>query len=188
MPDDFIIVTGDMIQVMIPPPTVVPMLAAPVPLIGTSQNVVVGGKPYAWRATSSALAQGAAALTAPPFAIPGMGTLEVTLMPNNKTMQTENGREDLVQGRHLRREVQRPDARAAADPHRRVPDSGGVKPGKPQFVTTNMQTMARLSHACRTDGCADLSQLVDSISPLLWKAARPETGGEADTDKEVGRS
>ena len=45
MPDDFVIVTGDMIQVTITPPAIVPQLMAPVPLIGTSQKVVLGGKP-----------------------------------------------------------------------------------------------------------------------------------------------
>ena len=42
VPPDFIIKTGDMIQITIPPPAVVPPIVAPVPLMGTSKSMMVG--------------------------------------------------------------------------------------------------------------------------------------------------
>ena len=43
--DDFVMKTGDMIQITVPPPALVPQLMAPVPLIGTSTSVLINGAP-----------------------------------------------------------------------------------------------------------------------------------------------
>jgi hypothetical protein len=43
MPGDFIIRTGDMVQVTITPPAAVSQLSAPVPLTGSSANLIVLG-------------------------------------------------------------------------------------------------------------------------------------------------
>jgi hypothetical protein len=143
VPDDFVIVTGDMIQVTIPPPTIVPQLMAPVPLVGTSQNVMVGGKliclegdelPPSLRAPMP--------YTAPPFVIPGMGTLEITLMPNNKTAQTVNGKKILIKGATFTAKFNVQTPAQQPTPGGPVPDPVAVKPGTAQFITTNMQTMA----------------------------------------------
>jgi hypothetical protein len=143
MPDDFIIVTGDMIQVTIPPPTIVPQLMAPVPLVGTGQNVMVGGKLICLEGDELPPSlRGPLPYTAPPFVTPGTGTLEITLMPNNKTAQTMNGKKVLIKGATftVRFNVQTPAQQPT--PGGPVPDPVAVKPGTAQFITTNMQTMA----------------------------------------------
>lgn len=143
MPDDFIIVTGDMIQVTIPPPTIVPQLVAPVPLVGTGQNVLVGGKLICLEGDELPPSlRGPLPYTAPPFVTPGTGTLEITLMPNNKTAQTVNGKKVLTKGATftVRFNVQTPAQQPT--PGGPVPDPVAVKPGTAQFITTNIQTMA----------------------------------------------
>jgi len=50
--EDFILKTGDMIQITITPPAIVPMLMAPVPLVGSSTSVMVGGMPAAGAASA----------------------------------------------------------------------------------------------------------------------------------------
>jgi hypothetical protein len=143
MPDDFIIVTGDMIQVTIPPPAIVPQLMAPVPLVGTSPKVSVGGKPICLEGDElPAALKAPMPYTAPPFVIPGTGTLEITLLPNNKTMQTENGKKILIKGATftVKFNVQTPAQQPT--PAGPVPDPVAVKPGTAQFITTNMQVMA----------------------------------------------
>ncbi len=143
MPDDFIIVTGDMIQVTISPPAIVPQLMAPVPLVGTSQKVSVGGKPICLEGDElpSAL-KAPMPYTAPPYVTPGTGTLQLTLLPTNKTIQTENGKKILIKGATFTAKfnVQTPaQMPTAAGP---VPDPVSVKPGTAQFITTNMQVKA----------------------------------------------
>jgi hypothetical protein len=44
VPSDFIIKTGDMIQIKIPPPVIMPAIQAPVPLKGTSTDVQVNNQ------------------------------------------------------------------------------------------------------------------------------------------------
>ena len=44
VPSDFIIKTGDMIKITIPPPVLVPAIQAPVPLKGTSTDVQVNNQ------------------------------------------------------------------------------------------------------------------------------------------------
>lgn len=143
MPDDFIIVTSDMIQVTIPPPTIVPQLMAPVPLVGTGQSVLVGGKLICLEGDELPPSlRGPLPYTAPPFVTPGTGTLEITLMPNNKTAQTVNGKKILLKGTTftVRFNVQTPAQQPT--PGGPVPDPVAVKPGTAQFITTNVQTMA----------------------------------------------
>lgn len=143
MPADYIIVNGDMIQVTIPPPTIVPQLAAPVPLVGTSTDVLVGGAPVCLEGDELPPAlRGPLTYTAPPFVTPGTGTLEITLLPTNKTMQTDNGKKILVKGATftVRFTVQTPAQQPT--PAGPVPDPVVVKPGTAQFITTNVRTQA----------------------------------------------
>jgi hypothetical protein len=143
MPDDFIIVTGDMIQVTIPPPTIVPQLTAPVPLVGTGQNVLVGGKPVCLEGDElPASLKGPLPYTAPPFVTPGTGTLEITLTPNNKTAQTENGKKILIKGATFTAKFTVQTPAQQPTPGGPVPDPVAVKQGTAQFITTNMQTIA----------------------------------------------
>lgn len=143
MPDDFIIVTGDMIQVTIPPPAIVPMLMAPVPLTGTSQKVTIGGKPICLEGDELPPSlKSPMPYTAPPYVTPGTGTLQITLLPNNKTMQTENGKKILIKGATftVKFNVQTP--AQMPTPGGPVPDPLMVKPGTAQFITTNVQVKA----------------------------------------------
>lgn len=143
MPDDFIIVTGDMIQVTITPPAIVPQLMAPVPLVGTGQNVLVGGLPVCLEGDELPPALKAAMpYTAPPFVTPGMGTLEITLLPANKTMQTENGKKILIKGATFTAKFNVQAPAMQPTPGGPVPDPLLVKPGTAQFITTNVQTKA----------------------------------------------
>jgi hypothetical protein len=143
MPDDFVIVTGDMIQVTIAPPAIVPQLMAPVPLIGTSQKVVLGGKPICLEGDELPPSLKASMpYTAPPFVIPGTGTLEIKLMPTNTTIPTDNGKKILIKGATFvaKFNVQTPAQQPT--PGGPVPDPVAVKPGTAQFITTNVQVKA----------------------------------------------
>src|SRR5690242_13497007 len=86
---DFVIKTGDMLQVTVPPPALVPQLVAPIPLVGTGTTVLVNNQPVCLQGDELPIAlRGPLMYTAPPFVTPGMGTLTVTLMPTNLTLRT----------------------------------------------------------------------------------------------------
>jgi hypothetical protein len=143
VPDDFIIVNGDMIKVTIPPPTIVPQLQAPVPLIGSSHDVTAGGQPVCLEGDELPPALKAPMpYTAPPFVTPGTGTLEITLLPTNKTMQTENGKKILVKGSTFTAKFNVQTPAQQPTPTGPVPDPVAVKPGTAQFITTNAQVKA----------------------------------------------
>jgi hypothetical protein len=143
VPADYIIVSGDMIQVTITPPTIVPQLAAPVPLVGTSQNVIVGGKPACLEGDElPAALKAPMPYTSPPFVTPGTGTLEITLLPTNKTAQTVNGKKILVKGATFTAKFNVQTPAQQPTPAGPVPDPVAVKPGTAQFVTTNVQVKA----------------------------------------------
>jgi hypothetical protein len=132
-----------MVQVTIPPPTVVPQLAAPVPLVGSSTSLVVGGAPACLEGDElPPVLQAPLPYTAPPFVIPGMGTLELTLMPNNKTMQTQNGKKILIKGATFLAKFNVQTPAQQPTPAGPVPDPVAVKPGTAQFITTNIQVKA----------------------------------------------
>ncbi len=143
VPDDFIIVTGDMIQVTISPPAIVPQLMAPVPLVGTSQKVSIGGKLICLEGDELPPALKAPMpYTAPPYVTPGTGTLQLTLMPTNKTIQTENGKKILIKGATFTAKFNVQTPAQMPTPTGPVPDPVSVKPGTAQFITTNMQVKA----------------------------------------------
>jgi hypothetical protein len=143
MPDDFIIRTGDMIQVTIPPPAIVPMLLAPVPLVGTGVTVTAVGMAVCLEGDELPPAlRVPLPYTAPPFVTPGMGTLMVTLLPTNKTLQTVNGRAILIKGATFPAQFQVTVPAMMPTPVGPVPDPLVVKPGMAQFITTNLTAKA----------------------------------------------
>jgi hypothetical protein len=143
VPADFIIVHGDMIKVTITPPAIVPQLAAPVPLIGSSTDVTVGGMPVCLEGDELPPALRAPMpYTAPPFVTPGTGTLEITLLPANKTAQTANGKKILIKGATFQAKFTVQTPAQQPTPGGPVPDPVAVKPGTAQFITTNVQTKA----------------------------------------------
>lgn len=141
---DFVIRTGDMIQITIPPPAVVPMIEAPVPLIGTGETVIVVGTPICLEGDElPPELRAPMPYTAPPFAIPGTGTLEVILVPgvNTTVVSIVEGRPALIKGTPFEAifTVQVP---AHAPAPGAPPDPVMVKPGTAEFITTNLVVKA----------------------------------------------
>jgi hypothetical protein len=132
---DIIIKTGDMIQITIPPPAIVPALMAPVPLIGTGAQVLVSKQPVCLQGDELPPALRAPLpYTAPPFVTPGMGTLTLILMPNNMTQRTVNGKPILIKGATFQAMFQVSAPAMQPTPAGPIPDPVVVKPGTAQFI------------------------------------------------------
>jgi hypothetical protein len=141
--NDFVIKTGDMIQITVPPPALVPQIAAPIPLRGSSTKVTIGGQYICLQGDELPQAiSGALTYTSPPFITPGMGTLKIILPPTNLTMQTKNGKPILLKGSTFQAifTVQSPAMQPT--PGGPVPDGMVVKTCTAQFITTNAQVKA----------------------------------------------
>ncbi|HEY1914790.1 MAG TPA: hypothetical protein VGH27_04365 [Streptosporangiaceae bacterium] len=135
---DFIIKTGDMIKVTIPPPAVIPLLEAPVPLTGSSTDVTVAGTPACLVGDELPISlTEPLPYTAPPFTNPGTGKLTLMLLPANQTLQAKNGKAILIKGQEFTAlfTVQTPATQTT--PAGPVPDPVLAKPGTAQLITTN---------------------------------------------------
>jgi hypothetical protein len=143
MPADFIIKTGDMIRITIFPPAVVPPLAAPIPLVGTSTNLTVGNMPVCLEGDElPPMLLAPLPYTSPPFVTPGTGTVSVTLTPMNKTLLTDNGKPILIKGTPFTAEFTVMAPAMQPTPVGPVPDPVPKKPGMAEFVTTNVTVKA----------------------------------------------
>ena len=144
MPADFVIKTGDQIQITIPPPAIVPPIMAPVPLIGTSTTTKVGMMPVCLDGDELPPALLVPLpYTAPPFVTPGTGMLKVTLTPTNKTMTTKaDNKAILIKGTPFMAEFNVVAPAMQPTPAGPVPDPLVKKPGTAQFITTNVQVKA----------------------------------------------
>lgn len=140
---DFIIKTGDMVQITIMPPAVVPPLIPPIPLVGTSSDTFVAGMPVCLegdelpKAISIPLPY-----MSPPYVTPGMGTLKLTLAANNKTSTTKNGKAILLKGATFTAEFNVSSPAMMPTPAGPQPDPVSKKSGTAQFITTNMNVQA----------------------------------------------
>ncbi len=137
MPPDFIIKTGDMIQITIAPPAVVPTLVAPVPLVGSSSNVMVCKMPACLEGDElPKMLLSPQPYTCPPFVVPGMVMVSLKLNPTNKTMIAKNKKPILIKGTPFIAEFQvtKP---AQLPPPVAAPDPVVKKVGTAQFITTN---------------------------------------------------
>lgn len=135
---DMVIRTGDMIKVTIPPPALVPGLAAPVPLTGSGATVAVAGMPVCL--VGDELPEELKVplpYTAPPCTNPGTGTLRVTLLPDNRTLLTENGSAILIKGGQFPATFTVETPATQTTPAGPVPDPLPTKTGTAEFVTTN---------------------------------------------------
>ncbi|MGI8683967.1 MAG: hypothetical protein ACR2MO_02505 [Acidimicrobiales bacterium] len=142
MPADFVIATGDMILIKIPPPAIVPQLLAPIPLLGSSTSVKAMNKPICLFGDElPAMIAGPLPYTAPPFAVPGVGTLKIMLTPANFTMMTKNGKPILIKGSTFP-VIFTVSSPALMPPPVGTPDALVVKPGTGQFITTNVVVKA----------------------------------------------
>ena len=143
MPADYIMRTSDMIKVTISPPAVVPPLIPPIPLIGTSANFNVMSMAVCLEGDElPPMLSAPMPYISPPYVIPGMGTLSVTLTPTNKTATTENGKKILIKGGTFQAKFQVSSPAMMPTPAGPVPDPVAVKPGTAQFITTNVTTKA----------------------------------------------
>jgi Contractile injection system spike tip protein len=141
---DFIIKTGDMLQVTVPPPALVPQLIAPIPLLGTGTTVLVNNQPVCLQGDELPMAvSGPLMYTAPPFVTPGMGTLTVTLSPNNLTLRTTAaGKPALLKGATFMATFNVTAPAMQPTPAGPVPDPVVMKPCQVQFITTTINSMA----------------------------------------------
>lgn len=140
---DFVIKTGDMIQITVPPPALVPQLMAPVPLTGSSTSVQVAGSPACLQGDELPPAiQGPLMYTSPPFVTPGTGQIQIILVPTNLTTTTQNGKPMLLKGATFQAifNVQSPAMQPT--PVGPIPDPVMVKPCTAQFITTNTTVQA----------------------------------------------
>ena len=135
---DFIIKTGDMLKVTIPPPTVVPMLAAPVPLTGSSTSLSVNSSPACLLGDELPVELSEPLpYTAPPFTNPGTGKLTLTLLPSNQTLIAKNGKAILIKGQQFTALFTVEVPATQTTPAGPVPDVVLAKTGTAEFITTN---------------------------------------------------
>lgn len=136
-----IIVTGDMIQITVPPPAVVPTATAPVPLIGSSTKFMIGAMPACQEGDElPAMLKGPQPYTAPPYVTPGTGTFQIMLLPTNKTAKgKESSKALLLKGATFQAKFQVASPAMMPTPAGPQPDPLMVKMCTAQFITTNMK-------------------------------------------------
>jgi len=140
LPADYVIKTGDMIRITIFPPAIVPLLMAPATLVGTSADMTM---PVCLEGDElPPLLKIPMPYTSPPFVMPGMGTVSVTLLPLNKTMTTKNGKALLIKGTPFPAEFTVSAPAMQPTPAGPVPDPVAKKPGMAEFITTNATVKA----------------------------------------------
>jgi Contractile injection system spike tip protein len=140
---DFVIKTGDMIQITVPPPAVVPQIAAPVPLTGSSTNLLIGGAAACLQGDELPPSiQGPLMYTAPPYVTPGTGTIQIILAPSNLTATTPNGKPMLLKGQTFQAMFNVQSPAMMPTPAGPQPDPLMVKTCTAQFITTNATVMA----------------------------------------------
>jgi hypothetical protein len=140
---DFIIKTNDQIQFTVPPPTLIPMIAAPVPMIGTGTTVMVANVPICLQGDElPPPLRAPMPYTAPPFVTPGMGTLTVMLLPTNLSQKTVQGKPIILKGATFNATFNVSAPAMQPTPGGPVPDPVMSKPLTVQFITTNTNTQA----------------------------------------------
>ena len=140
---DFVMRTNDMIKINITPPAIVPMLQAPIPLIGSGTTVLVGGQPVCLVGDEMPPSiKVPMPYTSPPFVTPGMGTLMVMLAPNNMTKKTIQGKPMLLKGATFQATFSVSAPAMQPTPTGPVPDPVMSKPGTCSFITTNVNVQA----------------------------------------------
>jgi hypothetical protein len=141
---DFLIKTGDMLQVTVPPPALVPQLVAPVPLLGTGWTILVNHQAVCLEGDELPIALRVPLMyTAPPFVTPGMGTLTLMLTPANKTLRSSfSGRAALLKGGPFNAMFNVTVPAMQPTPVGPVPDPLLAKPCTAQFITTTINSLS----------------------------------------------
>jgi len=140
MPLDFILKSGDMLEVSSPViDATIPQVAAPVPLVGSSTDVKISEMPACILGDELPEAiSGPLAYTTPSFPIPGTGTLQIVLNPNNLTVMTKDqGTPLLLKGNEFEAIFNVEVPAEIETPTGPVPDPVAVKVGAASFITTN---------------------------------------------------
>ncbi|MFD9702933.1 hypothetical protein [Lentzea sp. NPDC059081] len=140
---DFVLKSGDVLRITVAPPAVVPALAAPLPLKGSSSSVTVGGSPACVMGDElpDAVRQ-PLSYTAPPFTNPGTGKVQILLTPRNTTAMTSNGPKLLLKGGPFPVVFTVTTPATQTTPAGPVPDPVLVKNFTASFVTTNTTVTA----------------------------------------------
>ena len=136
---DLVLRTGDLVRITIDPPAIVPGLEAPAPLTGSGGVVRAGGMSVCLQGDElPELLREPLAYTAPPFSVPGTGTLTLTLLPSNLTAITRSaGKPLLIRGGAFTALFTVEEPAMQTTPAGPVPDPVAEKPGTAQFITTN---------------------------------------------------
>lgn len=141
---DFIIITGDKVQITIKPPAVVPMLIKPGTLVGTSKDVMVNNKPVCLQGDELPPEfKVPMPYQCPPFTTPGVGKLTLIPQKSNLTTTTSNGKPILIKGGSFKAifTISAP-ATTPPSPAGTQPDPVMVKEGDAMFITTNTVVQA----------------------------------------------
>lgn len=127
-----------MVSIMIDPPAVVPALEAPVPLVGSAETISINGMSVCLVGDEmpEELLE-PLPYTAPPFTVPGLGTLKLTLLPDNMTILTRQEKPLLIKGGSFIAMFTVTEPAMQPTPAGPVPDPLVEKPGTAQFLTTN---------------------------------------------------
>jgi Contractile injection system spike tip protein len=141
---DHVIKTGDLIEITISAPAIVPLLQAPIPLTGSSTSLLITGFPVCLLGDELPKElRGPLPYTAPPFVIPGMGTLKLTILPQNMTQLTMNsGKPLLIVGGQFPAMFTVEEPAMQPTPTGPIPDPQIEKPGAARFITTNEVVVA----------------------------------------------
>ncbi|WP_052440771.1 hypothetical protein [Streptacidiphilus anmyonensis] len=136
---DFVLRTTDLLEVTLPGP-IIPELEMPLPLVGSSTDVTVGGEFVCLQGDEvPAVLRAPLVYTQLPYTEPGTGTLTLLLPPENLTQQTTNGGKPLLVAGgtfDVVFMVETP-AMQLTPAGILVPDPVVEKPGTACFVTTN---------------------------------------------------
>jgi len=134
------LITGDFLKITVPPPTLIPMVIPPIPLLGTSSKILLMGMPVCVDGDElPAMLKSPMPYTAPPFVTPGMGSWQIILQSTNKTSKgKDSGKPMLLKGATFQAKFTVSSPAMQPTPAGPVPDPVAVKMCTAQFIT--MQT------------------------------------------------
>ena len=140
-PTKAIIATGDMLQITMMPPCIVPTVLVPVPLLGSSSKTTVNFMAACLEGDElPAMLKSPQPYISPPFIIPGTGTFEIQLKPENKSSKGKESKPYLLKGTVFDCTFSVASPAQQPTPAGPVPDGAMKKSGKCQFITTNTTT------------------------------------------------
>lgn len=143
MSQSAILVHGDLLQVTMNPPVVVPLLVAPVPLVASGFATIDGKVVCIAGDELPPSLRSPIQYMSPPFVVPGMGKLSVSLASDHKSATAaDDGHVMLLKGAtfQVKLEVQVPAQQPS--PSGPVPDATPSYAGTAQFISTDTVAVA----------------------------------------------